>query len=162
MAREVWVDEADPGQWYPVDYDEDRDLKVSMRIRPLDEETRSAALRKFGKVFRNRRTRTKQRRIPDSRADESSYFYASRMWTDTKNFWVKLRNQKAVDLFAKEIQDTPDLTLNGEICLDGKWTETLRMLFLRKDVRYLNVITENGLLMDEEAAAEEEEELQEN
>jgi len=165
MAREVWVGEADPGQWYPVDFDDERQVTVSMRVRPLDDEIRKEAMDKFGKVFKNKRTRTKQKRIPDALSDEASYFYAMKMWTDTKNFFVRLGNDNAVEFFKKHlleqsVEKRQQFSVGLEFSMDGLWTDELRDFFLRKDVRYLNVVTETGLLLD--TATAEEEELQEN
>lgn len=144
------------GDWLKYDYDVNRDVPVMLRIRPLSDEQQEKVEmdKKIGKRRFNRRIGMHERIIPDDKRKEAGRRYATWMWTDTRNFWRKISDEETAKVIGKEMKR--EFKAGETICFDGAWTDDLRRLFVRNDMRIANFIARQ-MVSDEQESAEEEE-----
>lgn len=128
--EESFGGQVDPGRPYFYKHDSRRQIDTSLIIVPVELEDRDAMNLKYGVRKRSKVSREMEWKIPDSNTSEANKFLAARVWKDTVNGWIRLSTQEAVDLYMVELDGTKDgevLELGGEVLMDGRWTETLKM-----------------------------------
>lgn len=152
---ETYTDEENPGVWYTLARDPDRNVPVQFRIRAESRELREALDKEFGRDQKARGI--KYRSIPDKLQQKADVAQAARLWTDAKNLWIRVRTQGAIELYSEEMQlNGNGPALGDEVCLDGKLTDKIKQDILDQNMALTLAILAKGRLLEEQEAADRE------
>jgi hypothetical protein len=150
--RSSYGSKSNPGIWINVGYDHELNVQPQLRITRLSDEMREAAEQKYGVLKRDKRTGVRSLVIPDDPDTRRAvgYFYAFRMWTETKNVYIKCENEEAAELYGKELGKKVEI---GEsVCIDGNLSDNIKNAILKDDLGLVRLINDRGVDVEEEEA----------
>lgn len=131
--------EVNPGRWHTMQRDNEREVDVDFRIRPLNQDLQNEYDQRFGRETTNPITGMEQYVIPAEANDQATKLMACDLWTDTLNAWVHVVTKDAAELYGSELG--VELRAGDEVCLDGKLTQAIKWNLLKDDFPLANRIT---------------------
>lgn len=147
--RDSYTGETDPGRWFDVSYDHEKNKQVQFRIRRLPPELTARLRKRYGK--RDGRDYS----VPNSKTAVFQKALAAEAWTDTMNCFIRCQTKASAQLYASELGKP--IETGQEVCVDGKLGETVKQDILSADSGLMAFIVNTATSVEAEEQATEEE-----
>lgn len=142
------------GRWFAITRDEERHVQVSLRIRRLGREERRRIEKPFLRSRKGRRGMAKSLEVPSALMEEFGIECALWMWTDVRNGYVKVHDEKVAKFYADQLGQKVEV--KSDVRLDGKLSREIKLRLIDQDNAIATFITDKGILIDEDATEEDE------
>lgn len=146
--RESYTGEEDPGRWFDVSADQERDGKmVQFRIRRVPPDISARLRKRYGKRSGNDYNVTNAKMPLFQRA------LAASAWTDTNGCFIRCKTEKSAELYAREL--VQGVVIGEQVCIDGRLTEAVREDILKRDAGLISFIINTATSVEAEEHQDE-------
>lgn len=146
--RESYTGEEDPGRWFDVSADQERDGKmVQFRIKRVPPEISAQLRKRYGKRSGNDYNVTNAKMPLFQRA------LAASAWTDTDGCYIACKTEKSAQLYGRELGRK--IEVGEQICIDGHLTMAICEDILKRDAGLISFIINTATSVEAEAHQDE-------